>query len=236
MRSLFFPYFSAFVFFIAIGNVRSADFTNSEIFRHSIRQVRPTQIAVGFRAIEIKRDEMSEKLRKGKLESFLKKHPIPVVSAPDGFLYQTDHHHQALAALAVGMTDAYYFLSEDDSHLPDMASFWLRMKQRQWVREKDENGRPIPIPQALPLRITDTRDDPYRSLAYFVRENGGFEKTDVPFAEFIWGDFFRERIHLGRTDEEFVRAIGLAVRLAHDDSARNLPGWSRSKIAVFIFP
>lgn len=223
------PLLSAFVFLISNANTVAADLKSEEVFRYPILQVRPTQTAVGFRAIALKHDEMEEKVRTGKLDAYLRKKPIPVVYAPDGFFYQIDRHHQALAALSVGATAAYYTLIENDSRMPGMAAFWLKMKQHQWVREKDENGRPISIPEGLPLLITDARDDPYRSLAYFVRENGGFDKTDIPFAEFIWGDFFRTRIRLGTSDAEFTRAIGSAVRLAHDDSARGLPGWYRSR-------
>jgi len=36
--------------------------------------------------------------------------------------------------------------------------------------------------------------DPYRSLAWIMREHHGYLKSNAPFSEFRWADFFRKRV------------------------------------------
>ena len=55
------------------------------------------------------------------------------------------------------------------------------------------------------------RDDPYRSLAGYVRNAGGFEKTPTAFAEFLWADFFRPRVEIGSTRADFEVAVKKAL-------------------------
>lgn len=187
-------------------------------------EMRPTQFAVGMRSVA----EKAEKLRglgSKALKRELKSEPIPVVAAPDGHFYIIDHHHQALAAHRVGRENAYFYLESDLSKVVDMDEFWVRMKKHKWVRDLDHRGRPIQIPRDLPKSILGLADDVYRSLAAFVRKSGGFLKTSTPFAEFAWADYFRTRVKVGRTAEEFRVATVIAEDLAHRSEARSLPGW-----------
>jgi hypothetical protein len=73
------------------------------------------------------------------------------------------------------------------------------------------SGMPIVPTQGLHRRaesaaIADLIDDPYRSLAGFVRKRGGFVKTEKPYVEFAWADFFRTRVRLGDWDAAIARA------------------------------
>jgi hypothetical protein len=188
-------------------------------------EVRPTQAAVGKRVVEEKRKTLA-KMSHDERKRALKRDPIPVIAGPDGRFYVIDHHHQALAAHEVGRENAFFILEDDFSKLPDLDEFWRRMKARHWVREFDHAGRPIEIPDGLPKSILGMKDDPYRSLAWYVRKDGGYRKTSIEFAEFLWADFFRTRIDLGKTDADFERAVREAGRIAHSDVARALPGWS----------
>ncbi len=45
----------------------------------------------------------------------------------------------------------------------------------------------------LPNDIRGLADDPYRSLAWFVRKAGAFENSEKNFAEFTWANFFRSK-------------------------------------------
>ena len=47
-----------------------------------------------------------------------------------------------------------------------------------------------------PTHIKDLAFDPYRSLAWNVREHHGYVKNTMPFPEFKWANFFRTRILL----------------------------------------
>jgi len=46
----------------------------------------------------------------------------------------------------------------------------------------------------LPKHIRDLEFDPYRSLAWLVRDRHGYMKNNTPFSEFKWANYFRTRI------------------------------------------
>lgn len=204
----------------------SRDVRIGDVFKFPILEVRPTQEAVGLAAVEEKAEEMKD-LSEKKLKKYLEKEMIPVIFAPDGHFYQIDHHHLARAAHDAGRTNAYYELKEDFSDLKDMDAFWAKMKERHWVREFDHLGKRIKIPGGLVKTITALVDDPYRSLAWFVRKAGGYVKTDAEFVEFLWADFFRTRIVLENSKSGFQKATQAAVKLALSDEAKaaGLPGF-----------
>jgi len=68
-------------------------------------------------------------------------------------------------------------------------------------------------------------DDPYRSLAGFVRMEGGFQKTTTPYAEFVWADYYRKQIPLKLLKKNFDKALQWATRLAATPEVSNLPGY-----------
>ena len=103
-------------------------------------------------------------------------------------------------------------------------------------------------PQTLPTHIKDLAFDPYRSLAWIVREQHGYLKNNVPFSEFKWANFFRTRVLLdqdilagkhtfdnfafevdehGRLEltDEGREVIDEAMFLGSSDEARGLPGF-----------
>ncbi len=122
------------------------------------------------------------------------------------------------------------------------------MYQNNWVYLFDElGGGPLP-PEALPAHIKDLKFDPYRSLAWIVREHHGYLKNDAPFSEFKWANFFRTHILLDQdllagkhTFDEFAfvvdeqgklelnddgkEVIDEALFLASSAEARGLPGY-----------
>ena len=80
----------------------------------------------------------------------------------------------------------------------------------------------------LPKDIRGLADDPYRSLAWFVRKAGAFENSDRNFAEFKWANFFRKKGLLDRYGLECMpRALVKAVALAQTPAAKNLPGFGK---------
>ena len=50
-------------------------------------------------------------------------------------------------------------------------------------------------------------DDPYRSLAWRLREAGFFRKVDVPFSEFKLANLFRALVTIGNTEASFNQAV-----------------------------
>ena len=78
----------------------------------------------------------------------------------------------------------------------------------------------------MPQRLSQLKDDPYRSLAGLVRIAGGFAKDQAPFVEFLWADFFRPLVAERLIKKDPRRAVREATRLARSHAARYLPGWS----------
>lgn len=187
-----------------------------------VRNLHPTQLAVGFREVDSKREELdgSEK----KIEKFLCGNPIPVVLGPGGEAYVLDHHHLGLAIILEKRRDAYVEIRHDWTE-EETAVFWVQMQKNRFVYLRDELGKSRRV-EDLPTRLKDLKDDPYRSLAYFVRKQGGYLKTRSLYAEFEWAEFFRTRVDVGRTDHDFKKAVSTATQLARTPAAANLPGYN----------
>jgi hypothetical protein len=188
-----------------------------------IERLRPTQITVGMIEVHDKRDKLAAMKRHERAE-FMEAHPIPAVWGPDGKLYITDHHHLGRAASEAGV-DSGFFVIEDDFSKIAIADFWPRMLAAKWAHPIDQHGRQRTF-QEIPDHLEKLIDDPYRSLAGYVRNAGGFEKTPTAFAEFLWADFFRPRVALGSTRNEFYRSVDDAVKLATSKAAAHLPGYT----------
>jgi hypothetical protein len=187
-----------------------------------IQNVHPTQITVGLLEVRVKRLKLQALSTHGQCD-LLRGHAIPAVFGPAGLVYITDHHHLARAALEAGIENGYFLIEADMQRLePD--AFWRAMEAKRWAHPIDEHGRRHPC-TAIPRHLQQLRDDVYRSLAGFVRDAGGFQKTPTAFAEFVWADFFRRRVVLGSQPEDFERAVAQGLALARSAAARDLPGY-----------
>ena len=186
--------------------------------------LRPTQMTVGMIEVVDKRKHLAA-MDKHERRTYLQDHPIPAVFGPDAQLYLTDHHHLARALCDDGYGTAF-FMVEANLSAHDMADFWKLMVERQWVHPVDAQGKRRSISD-LPSRVEDLVDDPYRSLAGYVCEAGGYGKTRTAFEEFQWAAFFRSRIELGAHPDRttFKAAVAQALLLAHSPEAKALPGY-----------
>ena len=188
----------------------------------AITALRPTQITVGLREVEEKRDRLREHKQK-KIGKFLGDHMIPVVRGPKDRLYVIDHHHLALALHKEGIRNVLVTVVSDLSVL-EIDGFWTYLDHHAWVHPYDTEGRRRTYTD-IPKSVTELKDDPFRSLAGELRRLGGFAKDTTPFSEFLWADFFRRRIKRKRVDANFSSAIERAMELAKSEDARYLPGW-----------
>jgi hypothetical protein len=195
----------------------------SKLKRAPIQSLYPTQLTVGMLEVEVKRKRLIE-LSPEQREAFLEAHPMPVVIGPAYRLYITDHHHLARAALEARVKEACFSVEADFSSMrPD--KFWLEMNKRSWVHPLDENGVRHSY-SFLPESLKKLVDDVYRSLAGFVRDAGGFRKTDAAFVEFVWADFFRRNIAIEEVTSDFRGAVRHAKRLAQSPLAKRIPGYA----------
>ena len=71
-----------------------ADARNGEFYKLRVKDLSPTQFAVGKAEINVRAARMRKKLKKdpGKLHDYLRVRPIPIVIRGEKF-YLVDHHH-----------------------------------------------------------------------------------------------------------------------------------------------
>ena len=189
-----------------------------------VSRLRPTQLTVGMLEVKRKRRRLRElEKRPGELVAFILEVPIRVVLGPAGQAYVIDHHHLALALLKEDFQTAPMEIEADFSALRG-AAFWKRMRVKKYLHLYNARGNPKPL-SALPESLKRLKDDPYRSLAGFVRAAGGFVKTPAPFAEFLWADYFRVRIDREWMRADFAQAVKTGLRLAARKEAAGLPGY-----------
>jgi hypothetical protein len=188
----------------------------------SITALRPTQMTVGMREVNQKRDHLRTHVAK-KIGKFLGDHMIPVVMGPRDRYYIIDHHHLALALHKEGLEHVLVSVVANLSTLQQDA-FWIVLDHHAWVHPYDGKGRRREFAD-IPRSITDLGDDPFRSLAGELRRAGGFAKDVTPFSEFLWADFLRRRMKRGQIEKDFTGALERALISAKSQDARYLPGW-----------
>jgi hypothetical protein len=202
---------------MAMGNSRRRE-------NIALSRLRPTQLTVGMLEVREKRKRLRElERRPGELVDYILEMPIRVVFGPVNRAYVIDHHHLGLALLKENFETAPMEIEGDLSHLPSRA-FWKRMQADHLLHLFNAKGKPKPL-RSLPTSLRRLKDDPYRSLAGFVRSAGGFGKTEMPFAEFQWADFFRQRVARKSLRDDFSKVVKKCVRMARGPDAADLPGF-----------
>jgi hypothetical protein len=191
--------------------------------RVGVEQLHPLQVTLGMLEVDAKRKHF-EKLDADALKQALKALPVPTVIGKHDRHYIIDHHHLVRALWDGKIADVYVNVLADLSHLSDDDKFWDAMIKRGWVHPYDEHGV-LRALSAIPNDVSGMIDDPYRSLAGFVREGGGYIKTPEPFAEFQWAAFYRTRVPLWTTPFQFKAAVEQGIYLATSPDARTLPGF-----------
>jgi hypothetical protein len=186
-------------------------------------QMRPTQITVGFAEVKLKREQWGKLGRKTRKER-LAQQWFPSIIGPKKRYYIVDHHHLGLALIEDGLKSAWVTVLQDLSSF-ERPLFWRLMEHHRWAHPYDSQGKRRPF-DAIPERLRDLSDDPYRSLAGMVRSAGGYAKDTQPFSEFVWADFFRPRIARGRIERDLHKAVDDGVVLARSSEASAMPGWT----------
>lgn len=193
----------------------------------ALSKLRPTQITVGMLQVKHKRKRIKALAKRPvELVEFILERPIRVVLGPKGKVYVIDHHHLALALIKEEYETAPMEIEQDLSAIAP-GKFWKSMDRLGFVHAFDSAGKKCSL-NAIPASLKQLKDDPYRSLAGFVREAGGFTKVKTPFAEFIWADFFRSRIKAKILASHFDKGLKLALLLARTPDAAKLPGYVKT--------
>jgi hypothetical protein len=192
--------------------------------RVSLGDLRPTQGAVGMRAVAAKRQRIKGRSQSTRrIESYLGKRVIPAILGPEREVYMLDRHHMSLALHRSGIQDVFVSILADLSAMP-RERFWRRMERDGLLHPYDATGARI-HPSQLPTSVCELAHDPYRDLAWSVRRMGGFKKTVLPFSEFRWANFFRARIARELVHRDYGMAVRKALCLTGSRAARALPGY-----------
>ncbi len=231
-----------------------------ELYKIRVADLAPTQFAVGRAEVEVRAGRLKRKYEKDprgmvSLHDYLRVRPVPVIIRKKS-CYLVDHHHLVRAyhdALHEELGDTLCVFVEVLANYSTLerAYFWKQMHKQNWVYLFDRAGAGPQQPEELPSHIKDLAFDPYRSLAWIVRDHHGYLKNDAPFSEFKWANFFRTRILMDHdilagkhTFDEFAfrvndkgelaltddgkEVIEEAMFLAASPEARGLPGFRGS--------
>lgn len=160
--------------------------------------------------------------------------------SPDSKVYLIDHHHLVFALWKLSelysydnpgannpYLQCYFTVTRDFSQTRlKQDEFFKRLNAINMAHPYDESGQQLPL-TAIPRHIADLKDDPYRSLAGFVRKAGSFEKSDAPYTEFKWADYFRTKIAIDSVIFNIREAIAKSLELVKTDPVRKtLPGYN----------
>ena len=195
--------------------------------------LKPTQFSVGMKEIEHKARKL-KKLEAKKLRKLIRKIKVPVVVSPWHELYITDRHHHVFACSLAGVSKVRIHIIKDRSKSrTSYREFWRQMTRERLAYMHDQFGDGPRSPLYLPNDIRGLADDPYRSLAWLVRKEGGYENSDEPFAEYKWASLFRGRRLLESRGRRGLRAaLRESVDLARSPAAKNLPGYVGRKVSM----
>ena len=239
MKSLLFTFIilvSAFPIKAQRVNCPYLSITNQFFTDFSI--VRPTQAIFGSLPISDKIKKIEKSFKKNKLQKYLKKKFAPVVIGPNCMLHITDRHHTSYSILKsnIPYKDKQLFVKVvHDWSNKTQYLFEKDMILNKYTWLKDSESRSIEFSQ-LPKSVLDLVDYPYRSLAWKVRELGGFSKVNLPFLEFYWADFFKDNgiILKSSSSKDIKKVLDKAITLAHSRKAKHMPGYLRAKLIKII--
>jgi hypothetical protein len=159
-----------------------------------------------------------------KLEKYLEEHVVPIIVGPHGEPYMIDHHHFVRACWEAGVKKVVTEVKADLSHL-GIDHYWKEMVHAKWTYLLDHFGNGPHDPRWLPADVRSLADDPYRSLAWEVKAQGGFEKSETPFCEFRWAEHFRKRIDHAHDKHQYKHALEKAIKMAFSVECAHLPGY-----------
>lgn len=189
----------------------------------AIDALRPTQMTLGYAEVARKRRAWRERGGTDGAD-YLGQHMIPAVRGPKERCWIIDNHHLARALHEEEVKEVLVRIVADLSALPNRL-FRTFMDNRNWLHPYDARGHRRAI-AAIPRRIGDLADDPYRSLAGALRRAGGYAKDDAPFSEFLWADFLRRHVEADLVADDFESATARALEAARKPKASYLPGWA----------
>ena len=127
----------------------------------AIRDLRPTQMTVGYREVADRRERRRAAGATG--EDAFRSLIVPVVLGPGNRSYILDRHHELCVLAAEGVPDVQVAVVEDLRGL-EWVGFWRTLDRRGWCRPRDAEGQRQDY-SYIPTSIDGLGDDPFCSLA-----------------------------------------------------------------------
>jgi hypothetical protein len=190
-----------------------------------VADLRPTQMCVGLAEVRSRQRDFSAEPLEERLR-YLASKPVPLVMNVEGELWMVDRHHRlrALVELDPEATAFGYVVARLAEASPRDVLQHLRL--RGWLYLYDGRGLgPLP-PSALPQRLLELIDDPYRSLVWKLkREKRIAPQPLIPVHEFRWGAWLRKRPLPPFTSDRLDPALPAARALVASPAAAKLAGW-----------
>jgi hypothetical protein len=191
-----------------------------------IADLQPTQMCVGLAEVRSRQrdfcDETAEERR-----TYLASKPVPLVQGAEGQFWMIDRHHRLRGLVEVdpkATAFGYVVLELGKTSRADVLEELLR---RGWLYLYDGRGVGPHSASALPHRLPDLLDDPYRSLVWKLkREKRITAQPLIPFHEFRWGAWLRSRPLPPFTSERLEPALASARALVTSAAAAHLAGWT----------
>ena len=182
-----------------------------ELRSSDIRDLRPTQMTVGYREVAGRRRRWrAASVANG--DAAFRRRIVAVVLGPGGHRYILDRHHWLCALADEGVAEVTVAVVDDLRGL-EWVTFWRTLDRRGWNQPFDTDGKRQDV-SYIPTSIAGLQDDPFRSLASALRRAGGYAKRNAPFSEFLWADFLRDRLSRELVDDNFEAALREALALA----------------------
>lgn len=193
-----------------------------DLVLENVLNLKPTQAVVGMKSVEVKTKMFADTSRDER-HGYLQEHPVPVVKGPNAELYMIDHHHLSRSLFDSDHRKIYVQVVRDWSDL-SVPDFWEKMDKAGFAYLLDTDGKKMTYLD-LPTSVTDLKDDPFRSLAYFARKQGAYEKSSTPFAEFKWAAYYRTLFTSADLEKDWLGTLNKALDLSFTQEAARLPGY-----------
>jgi hypothetical protein len=178
---------------------KAAQILNEPVIDVSVDRLYPTQASIGELEVKQKKERFAQ-MSFEEQSNYLDRKPIIGVRGPDGQIYLIDGHHKTKAFINAGVEKVPVNIVYDFSQQfgpGEMNDFWIDMESRGWAYPYDNQGLRMAY-RDLPKTLKMLEDDPYRSLAWYIRKSAVYSKeTDLsgkPFLEFEWAEFIRKKM------------------------------------------
>ncbi|MFM2080010.1 MAG: hypothetical protein RLZZ219_692 [Cyanobacteriota bacterium] len=197
----------------------------NDLLEVPLAELQPTQLCVGLAEIRSRQrdfagDSIEERRR------YLQRKPTPLVRSAAGELWMVDRHHRLRALMELDPDASAFGYVALQLRVAERAEVLAELHQRGWLYLYDGRGLGPQPPTALPRRLTETHDDPYRSLVWKLKREKVIAPAPlIPFHEFRWGAWLRSRSLPPFSSERLEPALPSARALARSAAARHLAGW-----------